>query len=135
MDREDLGGQFARITRRLIAAEQPLLDARGLTMWGYVVLSALRTGPARTQLELAQAIGYDKTRLIALLDRLAEEGLVRRAPGPGDRRARTVELTGKGRRRVEATRRAIHAMEDELLADLGAARRRALEQALSHLNR
>ena len=69
MDRdEDLGALFARITRRLIDAERPLLEAHGLSIWEYIVLSGLATGGAPSQLVLARRIGYDKTRLIALLD-------------------------------------------------------------------
>lgn len=133
MDREDLGAQFARITRRLIELERPLLAAHGLSMWEYVVLSELRSGPARTQLELARAIKYDKTRLIALLDRLGDQGLVRRTADPRDRRARIVELTDAGARRVEEARQAIHAMEDHLLDGLSAPQRHNLDRVLAVL--
>src|SRR5918996_4828256 len=101
-DRPDLGELFNTITRRLIAAERPLLDARGLTMWQYAVLTSLSRRPASTQLHLASAIGYDKARLIPLLDELEGEGLVSRRPDPSDRRARIVEITAKGRRRLTA---------------------------------
>jgi DNA-binding MarR family transcriptional regulator len=114
--REDLGAQFARVTRRLIALEQPLLDKHGVTMWEYVVLLRLRTAPAQTQLELSQAINYDKTRLIALLDRLEQRGLIQREHASRDRRARTARLTREGRLRVDAVQRDIHSMEDGLLA-------------------
>jgi DNA-binding MarR family transcriptional regulator len=127
--REDLGAQFARITRRLIALEQPLLDEHGLTMWEYAVLLRLRAAPAQTQLELAQAVNYDKTRLIALLDGLEQRGLVAREPGAGDRRARTVKLTRTGRTTVTATQRDIHQMEDRLLtADARSALQRRLDE-------
>ena len=59
-DREDLGALFARVTRRLAAAEKPLLQRHGLTMWGYVALSRVAAAPASTQLALARDIGYDK---------------------------------------------------------------------------
>jgi DNA-binding MarR family transcriptional regulator len=119
--REDLGSQFARITRRLIALEQPLLDKHAVTMWEYAVLLRLQAAPAETQLELAQTINYDKTRLIALLDGLERRGLVAREQAAGDRRARTVKLTRDGRAKVTAVQRDIHRMEDGLLtaADLG----------------
>jgi hypothetical protein len=54
---EDLGALFARVTRRLIEAERPLLDARGLSMWGYVALTRLVDAPAPTQLALAEQMG------------------------------------------------------------------------------
>ena len=85
-DEEDLGALFARVTRRLIDAERPLLAELGLSMWGYIALSHLAHAPAETQLALAQAISYDKTRLIGLLDELAADGLITRTPDPADRR-------------------------------------------------
>lgn len=113
---QDLGAQFARITRRLIALEQPLLDKHEVSMWEYAVLLRLRDGAAETQLELARAVHYDKTRLIALLDRLEQRGLLAREQADDDRRARTVKLTRAGRTKVGALRRDIQRMEDRLLA-------------------
>src|SRR5258705_10745152 len=101
-DREDLGALFTRITRRLIDAERPLLAAHGLSMWGYIALSHLTRGPAPTQYALADAIRYDKTRLIGVLDELERDGLITRAPDPADRRARIVHITPAGRERRTA---------------------------------
>jgi DNA-binding MarR family transcriptional regulator len=133
MDREDLGALFARITRRLVDAERPLLDAQGLSMWGYIALSHLAREPAGTQLALAQAIRYDKTRLIGLLDELERQGLVTRTPDPADRRARIVELTAAGRRRQAAAQKAIRAMEEELLGAVDPRDRETLIRALAQL--
>ncbi len=133
MDGEDLGAQFARITRRLIDAERPLLAEHGLSMWSYIALSDLVRRPARTQLALAQAIGHDKTRLIGLLDDLERQGLVTRTPDPADRRARIVDVTPDGRRRHADARASIRSMEEELLGDLSAAQRADLRRTLSRL--
>jgi DNA-binding MarR family transcriptional regulator len=130
---EDLGALLARATRRLIEAERPLLAERGLTMWAYIALSRLAAAPAASQLELAAAMGYDKTRLIALLDELEGEGLLTREPDPRDRRARVIALTAAGRRRHAAARRAIAAMEDRVLDGLSDTDRRRLRRALDHL--
>jgi DNA-binding MarR family transcriptional regulator len=130
--REDLGAQFARITRRLIEAERPLLERHGLTMWGYIALSRLAHGPAPTQLELAAAIRHDKTRLIGVLEALEADGLITREPDPADRRARIVRITPKGRRRHAAAVKDIRAMEDELLA--GVPDRESFLAALSRLS-
>jgi DNA-binding MarR family transcriptional regulator len=133
VDREDLGAVFARITRRLIAAERPLLAAHGLSMWAYIVLSHLAHQPAGTQLALAEAIHYDKTRLIGLLDELERDGLITRKPDPADRRARTVGLTPAGRARHAAAQADVRAMEDEFLGDLSATDRERLRRVLSRL--
>jgi DNA-binding MarR family transcriptional regulator len=133
VDREDLGALFARITRRLIDAERPLLAAHGLSMWAYIVLSHLAHQPAGTQLALAEAIHYDKTRLIGLLDELERDGLITRKPDPADRRARTVGLTPAGRARHGAAQADVRAMEDEFLGDLSATDRDRLRRVLSRL--
>ncbi len=124
---------FARVTRRLIAAERPLLDAHGLTMWGYVALNHLARGPAETQLALAVAIGPDKTRLIAVLDALEADGLITREPDPNDRRARLVRITAEGERRHGAAVADIRAMEEELLRGLTAEERATLLAVLPRL--
>jgi DNA-binding MarR family transcriptional regulator len=131
--REDLGAMFARITRRLIDAERPLLDAHGLTMWGYVALNHLARGPAETQLALAAAIGHDKTRLITVLDALEAAGLITREPDPNDRRARLVRITAAGAERHAAAVADIRAMEDEVLADLSPSDRQTLLASLARL--
>jgi DNA-binding MarR family transcriptional regulator len=131
--REDLGALFARITGRLINAERPLLAGHGLSMWQYIVLAELNRRPAKTQLGLAESIGYDKTRLIGLLDDLQRRGLIEREPDPVDRRARTVQLTPSGHEIHAAARADIRAMEDGLLAELSVAERNTLQSALSRL--
>jgi DNA-binding MarR family transcriptional regulator len=132
-DGPDLGELFSRIARRLLERERPLLEARGITMWQYAVLTCLARRPASTQLELASAIRYDKTRLIGLLDELEAKGLVRREPDPADRRARIVQITAKGRRRHAAAMADIRAMEDGLLSALTAEERAGLRSALARL--
>jgi DNA-binding MarR family transcriptional regulator len=131
--REDLGAQFARITRRLIELEKPILDAHGLSMWGYVALSRLAVEPPSTQQALAVAIGHDKTRLIGVLDGLERDGLVTRSPDPSDRRVRLVRITDAGRARLTDVVGEIRAMEAELLAPLPSSERDALLAALARL--
>jgi DNA-binding MarR family transcriptional regulator len=133
MEHEDLGALFARVTSRLIAAERPLLAVHGLSMWRYIVLSELARRPARMQADLAKAIGYDKTRLIDLLDTLERDRLIRRLTDPADRRARTVSLTPRGRKLQARARADIRAMEAEVLADLSSSEQRTLLAILPRL--
>ena len=97
-DRPDLAAMVARLARALIEAERPILATHELPMWGYIVLTALRDEPMRTQAALARSIGADKTRIIGVLDDLQERGLIEREPDPADRRVRLLRLTAAGRR-------------------------------------
>jgi DNA-binding MarR family transcriptional regulator len=133
MDRPELGALLSRLLREVARREQPLLDQAGLPMWDYVILSALSDGDASTQAGLSAATGRDKTRLIDNLDRLEQRGLVTRTPDPADRRNRIVSLTAGGRQVLRQCRAAIGAMEEELLAGLPPAERKAFERALVKL--
>jgi DNA-binding MarR family transcriptional regulator len=131
--RKDLGAMAARLTRDLIAMERPILAAHEVSMWGYVVLSALRDEPARTQAALARTIGADKTRLIGVLDTLQERGLIEREPDPADRRVHLLQLTAAGRRLHTALRADIRAAETRLLARLPKPDREAFVRSLELL--
>src|SRR5437899_3363644 len=39
--RPDLAAMLVRLARQTVAAEQPVLAAHGLSMWGYIVLTAV----------------------------------------------------------------------------------------------
>lgn len=119
-ERPDLGAMAVRLGRRLIAIEEPILKRHRLSMWAYIVLSALTDGPTRTQAALAAGIGADKTRLIPVLDDLQQRGLIEREPDPADRRVRLLGLTPAGRRLHGAVRTDIRTAEEELLAGSGA---------------
>ena len=131
--RPDLGAMVVRLGRTLIAAEQPVLAAHDVSMWGYAVLTALADEPMRTQAALARAIGADKTRIIATLDRLQERGLIEREPDPEDRRVRLLRLTPDGRRTYDSVRAGIRLVEEEVLSGLTPADRRAFVRALQRL--
>src|ERR1700730_19465226 len=95
-DRRDLAAMFAPLTRALIAREEPVLHAHDISMWGYIVLTALVEQPVRTQAALAQAINADKSRIISVLDELQERGLIHRQPDAADRRVHLLSLTPAG---------------------------------------
>ena len=80
--RPDLAAMLGPLLRDLIAAEEPVLAAHEVSMWGYVVLLALDRSSMRTQAALAAAIGADKTRIIRDLDELQQRGLIERMADP-----------------------------------------------------
>lgn len=125
---------IAPLQRALIAAELPVLRAHGLSMWGYVVLSALDGQTVRTQAALAEFIGADKSRIIGVLDELEDGGLLQRTRDPVDRRARLLAVTDEGRRKCRAVQVDIQRKEERLLAHLPLADREAFLRALATLS-
>ena len=132
--RPDLAEMLAELARKTVAAEQPVLAAHGLSMWGYIVLSALDRSPIRTQAALAQAIGADKTRIIPTLDELQQQGYIERVPDPDDRRARLLEITESGRSIKNTVQLAIQRGEEHWLGRLSANDRDAFLRALQQLS-
>jgi DNA-binding MarR family transcriptional regulator len=124
---------LTELARQTVAAEQPVLAAHGLSMWGYIVLSALDRSPIRTQAALAEAIGADKTRIIPTLDELQERGYIERMPDPDDRRARLLAITDAGRSIKDEVQVAIQHGEERWLGQLSAADRNAFLRVLRHL--
>jgi len=132
-DRRDLAAMFAPLARMLVAREEPALQAHGVSMWGYMVLTALAEQPVRTQAALAQAINADKSRIIGVLDHLQERGLIRRQPDTSDRRVHLLSLTPAGDRLRQSVQAAIRASEEEVLGALPAGDRDAFLRSLTAL--
>ena len=132
--RRDLAAMLQPLVRALIDAELPVLARHGMTMWGYVVLNALRDAPESTQSALAEKIGADKTRIIATLDDLQAAGLITREPDPADRRARLLSITPAGSRVRSSVQSEIQANEEHVLAELPPADRRAFLRAAEMLS-
>jgi DNA-binding MarR family transcriptional regulator len=132
-DRRDLAAMFAPLTRALIAREEPVLLAHDISMWGYIVLTALVEQPVRTQAALAQAINADKSRIIGVLDELQERGLIRRQPDEADRRVHLLSLTPAGDRLRRSVEAGIRHREEEVLATLPPADREAFLRSLKTL--
>jgi MarR family transcriptional regulator, organic hydroperoxide resistance regulator len=131
--RRDLAAMFAPLTRALIAREEPVLDAHGISMWGYIVLTALVEQPVRTQAALAQAINADKSRIIGVLDELQERGLIHRQPDETDRRVHLLSLTPAGDQLRRAVEAGIRQEEEEVLALLSPADRDTFLRSLKAL--
>lgn len=134
-DRPDLAAMTVRLGRALVAIEAPILDKYEISMWGYIVLTALRRAPLRGQSVLAEAIGADKTRLIAVLDELQQRRLIRRDPDPADRRARILALTKQGERLQARVQQAIRREETRLLEDVRPRERETFLRVLQELTR
>lgn len=132
--RPDLAAMLAPLIRELIAAELPVLEEHGVSMWGYSVLLTLDQSSVRTQAALAEAIGADKTRIIPTLDELQDKGYIERRPDPDDRRVRLLAITDAGRAVKDAVQDQIQRGEERWLATLSAADRRVFLRVLGELS-
>lgn len=77
-----------------------------------------------------------RSDLVAVINELAERGLVERTPDPADRRRNVITLTAGGRRPAPPARKLeqlLAAAQEELLSPLSAAEREQLVGLLGHL--
>ena len=94
------------------------LTAAGGSRSIWLVLSAVRSTDARTQGDLAGAVGVRSPTLTAHLDGLERAGLVTRTRDPANRRVQRIAVTEAGERLFLRLRRAAAAFEGRLHAGL-----------------
>lgn len=84
------------------------------------LLMILRLGDGVHQVAVAQAVGVESPSLVRLLDQLCNAGLVCRTEDPGDRRAKALCLTDKGRELAEAIEGELVRLRRDVLKDIPA---------------
>jgi DNA-binding MarR family transcriptional regulator len=104
--------------------------ASGFELYDYSLLAILGEGDRATQATIADALGLDPSRLVALLDSLEERGMVVRQRDPQDRRRHVVSITDTGSIELARVRAIIRELEDEFFAPLDAESREALHEML-----
>ena len=109
------------------------LAASGIALSHYSLLMTLAAAQCVSQRELGSQTSIDPRNLVALLDQLEQQGLVKRAARPGDRRVRSVSLSAKGRARMRRLARAGARVEREFLAALTPSEQATLRALLRKL--
>lgn len=108
------------------------LAGLGITPRGSCVLSAALTGE-KTQIQLADMCGLDKTTMVVTVDELEKAGLVERQTSPVDRRARIIAVTSQGREVSAKAAEVIARVYEDVLSSLPDGERDGFVRGLTRL--
>lgn len=108
-------------------------EAAGASAYHYAVLAVLEEGDRETQATIADALAYDRSYLVGLLDELEERGLVERRRDPADRRRHLVKVTPAGTKALARLRAVHERVDDEFFAPLSTEERATIHALLLRL--
>ncbi len=109
------------------------LAAEGARKWHFAALTALAEGGPASQSELSRRTGIYRSDMVAVVNELAERGLVERTPDPADRRRNVITVTTEGRTHLRRLDTVVDAAQEALLAPLTPADRAHLTDLLTRL--
>ncbi|MER7668129.1 MarR family winged helix-turn-helix transcriptional regulator [Kitasatospora sp. NPDC096128] len=121
---------LARIGRTARARLAGQLAERGLRLWDMAVLAALADFGPQAQRDLVRRLGIDPSDLAKVADQLGAAGYVERTRDQADRRRVSVSVTAAGRELLAELEAGARTVQDEVLAPLGPAERRVLQELL-----
>ena len=105
----------------------------GITSRDLGALRVIAGGEAKSQQDVAEILGVDRTSMVALLDVLVQAGMVARRPSEQDRRRNVIELTKRGRKILFQAEQASLAVEEDFVGVLGDGGANDLRRALAAL--
>jgi DNA-binding MarR family transcriptional regulator len=126
-----LGYLLKQAQLRYGGAASIALEPLGIRPHEWAALSCLDEPHQRSQKQIAELLGIDRTTMVALVDDLQVKGLVRREPQAQDRRKNIVSLTSEGRKVMHRGARLLDDCERRFLAALSAPDAERLKQALA----
>jgi len=125
-----LASQVAKYGRRRLEA---VLAEHGLALVDNAILSSLDDFGSRSQQQLADALDFNKSHLVAHIDDLQSRGLITRAQDPTDRRRNNITLTPAGQALIDHLKPIAHASHQGLLDTLTAAEQQTLISLLGRV--
>lgn len=106
-----------------------------LTPGQFGVLVLINANPGLNQTRLGEALGIDRSTVVAVIDKLEDRGLVERAPSPDDRRSYALRLSDAGLKLLDQARPLVRAHEARLAQHLDAGDQEQLITVLQKLTK
>ncbi len=108
-------------------------ESAGASPYHFTLLAVLDEGERETQATIADALGYDPSYLVGLLDELEKRALIERNRDPADRRRHIVRLTPAGKKTLAKLRAEYAKLNEDFFAPLTADEREQLHTLLHRL--
>ena len=126
------------LRRAQVAVFQNFTDVVGaseLTPGQFGVLVVIDANPGLSQTQLGNALGIDRSTVVAVIDRLESRDLVARQPAPNDRRSHALHLTDAGKTTLRRLTDRVRTHERQIARDLSSDERESLVELLGRVAR
>jgi|SRR3954469_21918870 len=130
---EPIGLRVQRTAKALNRAFEAALAEQGGSLPTWLVLLSVKSGRARNQRQLADAVGIRGATMTHHLDALEKNGLVTRRRDPENRRVQIVELTPEGDQLFDRLRRTAMSFDRRIRTGLSAEEVAALGELLARV--
>ena len=125
-----------QLRRAQVAAFQnfaKVLDGWNISPGQVGVLALVQANTGINQTRIGNALGIDRSTLVAVIDRLEERDLVARTPSPTDRRSHALVLTEVGKRYLGELLPRVRDHERQIATELSDDELRTLIELLSRV--
>jgi DNA-binding MarR family transcriptional regulator len=112
-----------------------MVGAAELTPGQFGVLVVIDANPGLSQTQLGNALGIDRSTVVAVIDRLEARGLVARQPAPNDRRSHALHLSDNGKATLRRLTQRVRVHEREIARHLSAEEQAQLIELLGRVAR
>lgn len=130
-----LGYQLRRAQVGVFQNFTEMVGAAELTPGQFGVLVVIDANPGLSQTQLGNALGIDRSTVVAVIDRLESRGLVLREAAPNDRRSHALRLSESGKTTLSRLTERVRAHEREIARDLSPDERVRLIELLGRVAR
>jgi DNA-binding MarR family transcriptional regulator len=111
------------------------MGAAEITPGQFGVLTVINSNPGLSQTQLGNALGIDRSTVVAVIDRLESRGLVVRAVSLTDRRSHALRLSDEGGRLLHRLDELVRSHERHIARDLSADDKQRLIELLDRIAR